>query len=285
MSAILTPGRAAAALLVVPVIALASNLAYNDRHRYFIAHDYVENSLAAVEPRGMLLTSDWQVYSPSLYTREIEGLRKDVTFLDVNLLRRSWYYGYLDQAYPQVMARSRGKIDPFLEDLRAWDRDPAAYERNATLKQRINTRFQEMLLSFVTEYLKTGALYITPELTDPNENADLGLVKMLQQKYELVPQGIVFRLVEKGSAAGLIAPPEIKIRGLGDGTLKFEDDDVAKRVLIPAYLTMLTNTGIYLGTKGEHGRAGSYFQQALAIDPTFDAAKKGLAASQAAMQK
>src|SRR5204862_3845578 len=134
-----------------------------------------------------------------------------------------------------VMARSRGKVSPFLEDLRAWDRDPAAYERNATLKQRINTRFQEMLLSFVTEYLKTGALYITPELTDPDENADLGLVKMLQQKYELVPQGIVYRLVEKGSSP-LLTPPQINIRGLNDGTLKFDDDDVAKRLLIPAYL-------------------------------------------------
>jgi hypothetical protein len=80
-------------------------------------------------------------------------------------------------------------------------------------------------------------------------------------------------------------PPQISVRGLNDGTRKFDNDDVVKRVLIPAYLYTLTNTGIYLGTNGEQNRAASFFQLALAIDPSFDTAKKGLAASQGAMQK
>jgi hypothetical protein len=89
---------------------------------------------------------------------------------------------------------------------------PAAYERSASLNQRINTRFQEMLVSLVTEHLKTGPLYVTSELSDPNQNADLGFVKMMQQKYDLVPQGIVFRLVEKRLVRGSDAAPDKRPR-------------------------------------------------------------------------
>ena len=275
---VLTPGRTALILLAVPVIALASNFAYNDRHRYYLAHDYVENTLAAIEPRGMLITSDWQLYSPSLYVREIEGQRRDAILLDMNLLRRSWYFGYLEQAYPDTMARSRDKVNALVEDIRAWERDPAAYARNASLNQRINTRFQDLLFSLVTEQLKTAPLYVTLELVDSKSGEDLGLIKLLRQKYDVVPQGLVFRVVEKGSP--FIAPPPISTRGLNDGTLTFDYDDVAKRAVVPAYLNMLTNTGLYLVANSKDEQAARYFQQALAIDPSYELAKRGLAASQ-----
>lgn len=282
---ILTPMRAGIVLLAVPVIALASNYAYNDRHRYFVAHDYVENIMASVEPRGMLLTSDWQAYAPSLYTREIEGHRKDVIFIDINLLRRSWYFAYLDQAYPEMMAHSRAQVDAFLQDLRAWDRDPAAYERSPSLNQRINARFQVMLASFIEEHLKTGPLYITMEVADDTAAETAGLIKFLSQKHELelVPQGLVFRLAPKGYPEVLL-PPEINIRGLNDGTYKSDFDDVAKRSVVPVYANMLTNTGMYLLSKGDT-RGIAYFRKALAIDPSHEKAKQSLAASQAALGK
>jgi hypothetical protein len=266
---------AAAVALAVPVIALATNYSYSDRHRFFVAHDYVENIYSSVEPGGMVLTTDWQLYSPSLYVREIEGERKDLTFLDLNLLRRSWYFAYLDKAYPAVMARSRDKVAPFRDELRAWDRDPAAYDRSPMLNQRINTRFQEMLMSLVNEHLKTAPLYVTLDIADGSRDQQ-GLMKALKEKYDIVPQGLVFRLVERGS--GTVFPqPDIVTRGLNDGTMKYDEDDVVRKNVIPAYTGMLTNAGYYLMSKGMEDRAAAKFQQALAIDPTFEAAKKALA--------
>ena len=63
------PLVAAGALLLVPVVALAGNFRFNDRSHYWIARDYVDNILRTIEPDGLLLTLDWQVCSPLLYTR------------------------------------------------------------------------------------------------------------------------------------------------------------------------------------------------------------------------
>src|SRR6266516_2184840 len=111
------------AVLLSSATALAANWPFNNRRHYLIAHDYVENLLSTIEPNGLLLTQDWQVVSPMLYAQEVEQRRPDVKVVDANLLRRSWYFDYLRHAYPGLIERSREKIDPYLEDLKEWERD------------------------------------------------------------------------------------------------------------------------------------------------------------------
>lgn len=278
-TSLVTATHAAVALLAVPIIALTSNLPYNNRRDFYVAHDYVQNMFASIEPGGMLLTSDWQPYAPSFYVRDIEGQRKDLIFIDLNLLRRSWYFAYLEKEYPDMISRVRNEVNAYLEDLRAWDRDPSRYERSPTLNQRINTRFHEMLQALVAQQLKTGPLYVTIDFADPSGSKDEGLMKALQERNEIVPQGLVFRVLEKGSTT-VVLPPDITIRGLNDGTMKYESDDVVKKSVIPAYTRMLTNTGLYLVSKDREDLAKVKFQQALALDPTFELARSGLAAAQ-----
>ncbi len=180
--------------------------------------------------------------------------------------------------------RSRDKINVFLEDLRAWDRSPESYEKSAALNQRINLRFHDMLLSIVRNQLETAPVYLTWDLVDPNGGQDLGLAKALGGKYQLIPQGLVFQVTDKPMSANL-SEPRIIDRGLNDGTLRFDDDDVVKRSVIPAYLNMLLNDGLFLASTGNHERAVERFKQALAIDSTNKPAKNALAASQNALQK
>lgn len=280
----LKPAYIAAALLAVTVMALVSNFSHNDRRRYFIAQDYVENIQASVEPGGLVLTSDWQPYAPSLYFREVEGRRRDIVFIDTNLLRRTWYFGYLQQAYPEAMARSGGRISAFWGDLRSWARDPGSAPRGQSLEQRVNARFQETLFALITDQLKIGPAYLTLDLADPTASKEPGLVRLLQERYDLVPQGLVFRIVEKGSATVPLTP-SINTRGLNDGTIVYDDDDIVRRSVIPTYINMLTRTGLYLQSRGMRDRAVTYLQQALSLDPGYDPAQKGLALSQAASPK
>ena len=120
---------AVVAILVVSTMALTANWPFNNRRRYFIAHDYVDNLLKAIAPNGLLLTLDWQVVSPMFYAQEIEQVRPDVKVVDINLLRRSWYFDYLKHAYPELIERSSEKIDVFVENLKEWERDPGAFAR------------------------------------------------------------------------------------------------------------------------------------------------------------
>ncbi len=113
---------AAIAALLAVTIEVAGNWPFNNRRHYFIAHDYVENLFSSIEPDGLLLTYDWQVASPMLYAQEVEQRRRDVKVVDINLLRRSWYFDYLKHAYPGLMERSRDKIDTFVANLKEWER-------------------------------------------------------------------------------------------------------------------------------------------------------------------
>ncbi len=272
------------ALLLAPVLAFIGSLPFNNRSRYFIAHDYVENILNSMESRGMLLTRDWQVYSPMMYVNEIERRRTDVVAIDINQLRRSWYFDYLRQAYPATIDEARDKVDSFLEDLTQWEQDPDLYQRDASLNQRINTRFYDMIRALVIEHLQRGPVYITQDIALNREGSDSELTKWLSDSYQFVPQGLVFQVTEKGATVQL-TEGRLAMRGLADGSVRFEADDVVKVKVIPVYTSMLSNRGRYLAAQGRHEDAVAAFKQALEIEPGFGPAQKALNDSQSALRK
>ena len=261
--------------LIVPIGALAANWPFNNRHRYFIAHDYVENILGSMERDSLLLTLDWQVASPMLYTREVEHLRTDVKVIDVNLLRRLWYFDYLKRAYPELIERSRDKVDSFVAELKQWDADPQAYANDAALTRRIASKFQEMLVSFITKEMEVAPVYITNDLVFQTEERDKELTQWLTSQYQLVPHGLVFKL-ETDRVFYDPGQLRLRTRGLADGTLKFEPDDVVMVKVLPAYETMLINRGRYLSFYAHYQEAAGAFKMALALDPTLKLAREGL---------
>lgn len=272
--------------LLLPTVAAASNFGFDNRHRYLIARDYVENILKTVEPNGLLLTDDWQVYSPLLYLREIEGVRRDVIAIDVQQLRRVWYYDYLNRAYPEMMAATREKVDAFLEDLRHWEQDPPLYDRDAVLNERINARFYGMIEAFVAYRMTSAPVYVRPVLGIVNNRMEQSreLTDLLSQSYDLVPRGLVFQAVNKGSAT---EPAEVQLqtRGLNDGSLKFDEGDVVKTKVLPVYAVMLTNNGLYFAAHSRHEQAVAAFREALAIAPNYRPAEQGLNDSLRALRK
>jgi hypothetical protein len=226
-----------------------------------------------------LLTSDWQVASPMLYAQEVEQHRRDVKVVDINLLRRSWYFDFLRHAYPGLIERSRDKIDTFVVNLKEWERDPRSFATSEALTRRITAAFDEMIQSMVTNERRVGPVYITRDvlLTD---TAGRQLSSWITQNYQLVPEGLVFNVTSDTSFHDL---PDVRLqtRGLADGTLRFEKDDVVNLKVLPVYTTMLIYRGRYLAAFNQHQRAVALFRQALALDPGLAAAQQGLAESTA----
>jgi hypothetical protein len=270
----------AAIVVLLPVtIETTGNWPFNNRRHYFIAHDYVENLLSAIAPGGLLLTSDWQVASPMFYAQEVRQQRRDVKVVDINLLRRSWYFDYLRHAYPGLIERSRDKIDTFVANLKEWERDPRAFANSEALTQRISAAFEEMIQSIVTNENRVGPVYITKDVLFADEQGR-EVSSWITQNYQLVPQGLVFNLTSDQSFHD---SPDVRLqtRGLADGTLRFERDDVVNLKVLPVYTSMLINRGRYLAAFNQHERAVALFRQALALDPRIDAARQGLAESTA----
>lgn len=262
-------------IAVVLIAALATNLPFNNRRGYFIAADYLDNIYSSIEPGGMLLTRDWQVYSPALYFREVEGRREDVVAIDINQLRRSWYFDYLKRAYPSTIEQARDKVDAFLEDLRQWEHDPDLYQRDVVLNRRISARFYDMILAFVSNHLRSAPVYVTLDIAANRDGEDSELTKSLTGSYQLVPQGLIFQATRQREFQQPADRP-LNTRGLAGGTTRFEDTDVVKQKVLPAYVTMLYNRGRYLAANGMHEQAIVAFKQALELQPGFSPAQQGI---------
>ena len=259
----------AAALFAIPLVAVLHHRAALDRSRFWVAHDYARDALAGVAPDGLLLTADWQLYSPLLYFQEVEGWRKDVMAVDVSLLRRSWYVEALRARQAARWEPLRREADAFLEDLHAWEHDPALYERDVSLNRRINERYQAMVVALVTHAPRAFA---TNEVVIAASSPDPGLAQRLTSAFPLTPRGLTFAL---GADDGAPAP-ELRPRGLFDGTLRLEAADVARTKVAPAYLGMTLNRGRYLQSRGDRAGAAAAFQQALAWDPSYAPARAAL---------
>jgi len=281
----LAAARVVSAAVTLPALlaALAANLPYNNRSRDFIAADYVQNIFSTMEPRAMLLTGDWQVYSPMLYIHQLLRQRDDAVVIDINQLRRSWYYGYLARAYPSTIARSREKVDAFLEDLRHWEHDPGLYERDSTLNRRIDSRFYGMILALVTSHFKSAAVYVTSDIAANRKGTDLELTRSLASAYQFVPQGLIFQLARKG-VFQRPSDHELVTRGLTGGGMKFEEDDVVRVKVLPVYVMMAYSRGRYLAAYGRHEQAIEAFKRALALDPGFSLAQQAIDESLGAMR-
>jgi tetratricopeptide (TPR) repeat protein len=265
--------------LLVCAATLAANWPFNNRRQYFLAHDYVENLLSTIAPNSLLLTLDWQVVSPMFYAQEIERFRPDVKVVDINLLRRSWYFDYLKRAYPELIEGSREKVDVFVEKLKEWERDPGEFASSPALTQRISAAFLEMIQAMVTNEGRVAPVYVTNDLLS-SDSVNGELTRWLNQKYQLVPQGLVFNLAD-GQDFHDSPDVQLQIRGLADGTLRFAKGDPVNVKVKPVYTNMLINRGRYLALSGQHQRAIAAFEQALALNPDLALARQGLAESTA----
>jgi tetratricopeptide (TPR) repeat protein len=211
------------------------------------------------------------------YTQEIEDRRRDAKVIDINLLRRSWYFDYLKHAHPGLIDRSRDKVDAYVDMLKQWERDPGSFARSQALTQRITMAFLELIQSIVMNEIRVAPVYITKDLLSADQT-NAYLIRWISQTYQLIPQGLVFKLA---SDRNFHDSPDVRLqtRGLADGTLRFAKDDVVNLKVLPVYTSMLINRGRYLAAFNKHERAIALFRQALALDPDLAEARRGIAES------
>jgi tetratricopeptide (TPR) repeat protein len=136
-----------------------------------------------------------------------------------------------------------------------------------------------MIQAMVTNESRVAPVYMTNDLLS-SDSVNGELTRWLTQKYQLVPQGLVFNLAQ---GEGFHDSPDVhlQIRGLADGTLRFAKGDPVNVKVIPVYTNMLINRGRYLALFGQHERAIAAFEQALALNPDLASARQGLAESAA----
>jgi hypothetical protein len=140
-----------------------------------------------------------------------------------------------------------------------------------------------MVRSIVTNEIRFAPVYMTNDLLVSNQMNGY-LTQWIPQTYQLIPEGLVFYLASDQSFHDS-PDPHLQTRGLADGTVRFEKDDVINLKVLPTYTSMLVNRGRYLALFNQHERAIVAFKEALALNPGLAAAREGLAQSEAKLHK
>src|SRR6266576_3337188 len=86
-------------VLAVALIPLIGNRLTASRKGETLARDFAYDLLQSVEPYGVLVTAGDNDTFPLWYAQEVEGIRKDVTVLNLSLANTDWYVRQL-QARP-----------------------------------------------------------------------------------------------------------------------------------------------------------------------------------------
>ena len=184
-------GRQPIAVAVVVLLAsvpLAVHLRSIDESDNHLVDDYTMNMFASLDTGGVILSYQWDYWvSASSYYQVVKGVRPDVTVIDKELLRRSWYIAELGVRVPWLIEASHHEVDAFLEEVTKFERH-LPYDGAV-----IEERYAAMIGSFIGKSIVTRPVYVTWEIEPAYTKG-----------YRRVPSGLAFRL--RGGADSTMGP-------------------------------------------------------------------------------
>lgn len=180
-------GRVAAIILVAGMLACATFSFHShwnrERDEAQIAESFARAALESLPPRAILFSRFWDLLvSPSIYLQLVEGMRPDVTVIDQEHCRRSWYVPQMARTAPDLAAGARGESAEFLRLL-------APFEAGKTYdRPRLQAAYERMIWAYL-DADTTRPLFATLDV-------EAGLVR----PYRSDPSGLVMRLLRRGDA-------------------------------------------------------------------------------------
>jgi len=259
-------GLIAAALLVLPLIGGGTAWKYRDRRRFEVPKNYVADALAAMKPNGVLLTGDWELYSPMMYFTEVEHVRPGIQAIETGMLLRSWYIDSLERRYPELMKTVRPEVDAYRPWLKKWETSSAAeWERDAANRIGFYERINDLLSALVTRNIDKG-VYGSVDFALSQEEVIQPLIKKLTANYDAVPAGVLVEYMP-GHKLRDLKPIPLHTSGLNDGSTAYQPDDVVVTEVTPVYRGAFLMRGRYLAISKRFDEALAAYREALVLDP------------------
>lgn len=174
-------------VLLLPILPIAFNYSRANQSQLSYIDDYSKAAINSVEENAIILSREWDVFvSPAYYYHLIEKQRPDVTILDKELLRRSWYHHQIEAWDKDLAAKTKKQAEEFNEAVLLFER-----------KQKFNPaviqeKFETYITSILNEY-KNRPVYVSSLVLD----ADIarGIDVKLPPGTVLIPDAYFFKLV------------------------------------------------------------------------------------------
>ncbi len=174
----------------------------NQRDNYAFK-DYTKALINSADKNAIVFSYQWDYFvSPAYYFQLVENYRTDVTIVDKELLRRSWYYHQLQTNHPELFSGMQPEVKNFLTAV-------APFERSENFNPAIiENAYQTLMTKLVSTNLEQHSFYIGPELFE-NE-MQRGQFK-LPDGYTIVPELFLFKVI-KGNEYVPAPDPDFLLR-------------------------------------------------------------------------
>jgi len=232
-------------LAVIILIQFYFNFIKVNQSGVYTFEEYTKAVLKTVPENSIIFSYQWDYFiSASYYYQFVEDYRKDVTVIDKELLRRSWYYNQINKHDPKILSGVRNEVDQFLIALQPFERDEK-FDAN---------RLESLYKSIMTNLIKTNVdrrdYFIAPELVD--QEMKRGEFK-LPEGYNLVPHLFFYKVV-KGDEYVPAPDPNFTINIATNRNVYIDNiENMVGR--------MLSNRAYYEVQHGRSDRAKIYLQK------------------------
>lgn len=170
--------KKAIGVLAISLFPLVFNYSRVDESEQTLVEQYTKDIFASIEPNGIIISYQWDYFiSAAYYFQNVESFRKDITIIDKELLRRSWYFNQLETTHKFIIDKSKSAINTFLKELYKFEHD-LPYDGRV-----IESYYTNLILSIIGENIKERPVYVTEEI-EPQYT----------RGYQRVPAGLVYRL-------------------------------------------------------------------------------------------
>lgn len=215
--------------------------------------DYTKSVVNSVPENSIIFSYQWDYFiSASYYYQFVEDYRRDVTVIDKELLRRSWYFNQINTRDPKVLNEVRNEVDQFLVALQPFERDKT-FDAN-----RLETLYRAIMSNLISTNIDKRDYFIGPEIVD--QELKRGEFK-LPEGYSLVPHLLLYKVVRSDDY--IPAPdPDFSIRIASNKNVYIENiENMVGR--------MLSNRAFYEVKFGRTDRAKIYLKKILTDLPGF----------------
>jgi len=219
--------------ILLPFIILKKNYFEADKSKNYFAYDFASNLMGSVKKDAILLTDVWDHYSPWLYLRYIELKRPDVTYLDKELCRRSWYFDYVKMSHPGLFRTSQEEIKKFIKEVYPFE-NQLSFDPYVIQEAYVN-----MLNSFLVKNHEQNPIY-----------DDLVRQTKIGKTFVKIPEGLVYSLKDSVGYYPFDFP-DFLLRGIKDERIYKDDRSLNTLKQYPLMIDARINYLTYFNQKTE----------------------------------
>jgi hypothetical protein len=250
-----------ATALILPLVAAIWNAGSASQRGNYLVADYTRAMFGSLEPDAVILTRQWDHFcSAAIYEQLVRGTRSDVTVIEKELLRRSWYLKQLERWDPELVSGCREPIDRFQAELVPFETG------RRYSSDRLQEAYVETINCLLGQALESERpTYFTTDAVEPGIGQ--GLIP--------VPVGLAMRLYRRPATGTLPAAPSPPVPAaatpdaIREIRKAYASDVPLRRQLAELVLAMGTQRAIYLAETGHLEEALTLLEDLLASVPDY----------------